>query len=301
MTSTPKPNVSALGQLDGTGLLHKGREMLRRLLDQKPEDANLWARLGELERSAGDFAEAARCYRRAAGAADLAPGLGDAFRAEMSAIAAMLDGTPEALVGVEPRRVVPFLLWPLPISGEDLAALMNDLGRSPAELRQGNVVGSAGAAYDPSIREALVRTVSRDLEDAALRALDPVATKAVPLLFADPPSIVGRSYSVIDYAVGGGYAPHPDRGVKGGKCADRFMTIVAYLDVDDEALSGGDLLIHDASGNGLTRIRPKTGMMVVFPSDAVHEVTILQGPAAIGTVCRRTTLAVWYKEALAAS
>lgn len=298
MTSSPTPNTSALGRLGGTGLFQQGGEMLRRLLGQKPDDANLWVRLAELERSAGHLGEAARCYRRAAEAANLPSDSGEVFRTEMRAIAAMLEGAPEALVALEPRRVVPFLLGAMPIDRQDLASLMDELAQSAAERRQGKVVESGSTDYNPAIREALARSLSPNLEAATMQALEPAATKALQTLFPNPPKIVGRSHSVIDYAVGGGYAPHPDRGRKGARYADRIMTVIVYLDVDDEAFSGGDLLIHDASGNGVTRLRPKTGMTVVFPSEAVHEVTLLEGPAT-GTLCRRTTLAVWYEEAAA--
>lgn len=287
MSSTSQLNGSLLGRLAETGLLEQGRQMLRRKVEAEPQNAALWMRLADLERERGALSEAARCYRMAA--------KDPKFGTEPLAIASMLDGDPTGLVHVDPRRVEPFLIRPIPLSGDDLSSLVTILDQSADQRLPGRVVGRGDVRYEPVTRKALSRKLPAELKDATLKAFDAMASDAARCLFSEVPTFADVSHDVIDYVAGGGYVPHPDRGAKGQLFERRVLTIVAYLDVDTSTYTGGDLLIHDASGHSVTRLQPVTGMAVAFRSEAVHEVTALRGPAP-DTPCRRTTLALWYEE-----
>ncbi|MFX8597224.1 2OG-Fe(II) oxygenase, partial [Acinetobacter baumannii] len=60
--------------------------------------------------------------------------------------------------------------------------------------------------------------------------------------------------------------------------ADRVVTFVFYLFREPRCFSGGDLLLHDWSAEGLpraqrfTRLHPANNRLVIFPSECWHQV-----------------------------
>lgn len=290
----PQLDGSGLARIGQSDLYAQGRQLYARLIEKSPQDATLWVRLGDLERSDGHLERARDCYRQAA-----------QFEPENPAhasLVALLDGDPYPLCTCPNGVAEPFLLDTLPLPEDLVRALVAAAPPSQSDLEdRANVVDQGEPAYRPEIRQALSRHVPKDLREQVAACFAPFARRAAEALFARPQPLGALASDLLNYRSGGGYTAHRDRApASSPRFSARVLSILAYLDVTEDAFSGGDLLIHDRSGTGVTRLRPRTGLVVAFPSDAVHEVTALEAHHSAAP-CNRITLVLWYDEAPAGS
>ncbi len=279
----PKLVSSKVARLAETDLLSQARVLTKRKLEESPNSASLMSRLGDIERSLGDLASAQQWYARAERAE---PGFG-----HCAAIAELLAGQPRAVAGLSEGVVEPFVFVPSPLPVSVLDALRSD--RTGTDGWKTGRVGSR-QTYTPSARRAMIRPIPEALQRQIDDHCAPFARKTADLLFAEPPDIVLGGHALIDYRIGDGYTAHRDTGRAGKRGGRRVLSIINYVWIDEERFSGGDLLIHDRTGNGLTRVRPQAGMALAFRSDALHEVTELVGSGPPDKV-RRTALTLWYE------
>lgn len=95
----------------------------------------------------------------------------------------------------------------------------------------------------------------------------------------------------IRYPNGGYYKPHTDRGVdpQWPDAARRAASMVIFLNSSGQSrggeFDGGILRLFPS--DEMTEVIPETGLLVAFPSDVLHEVTLVQG----GT---RDTIVDWF-------
>lgn len=269
-----------IGAIVGSGLHEKARAALRRRSETSPGDGPTWMRLADLERATGGLEEAARCYRRAAA-------LGCRVK-ENETAASVLDET-GALSGS--TRLAPFLLRRSPIPSTLIERLLAMRDTDPERHAR---VGD-DRTIDVTARAATVWPVPEAARAELLHACAEIAVEAAARLLGEPVDPTNVGLSLIDYADGGGFARHRDVGEAGSSYAGRVLTLIHYLDVSRGWLDGGDLLLHDRSGAGFTRLPPRSGTVIAFAASDWHQVTTLRAAPDASPPPRRTVLSVWYR------
>lgn len=280
----PKLSASGFSRLISSGLLARARGALVGKLCERPADAAFWMRIGDICRSSGDLPEAAIHYARAAIATDNGGH-------ETWALMKLLDGHPETAAALSDSRVQPFLIDQNPLSPELVKALLT-IRQAAVGSGDARVGGGPEGSYDPEIRQATRWHIPVPIREEIQRCCASFAEQASGRLFPVAPEIPDIKMSLLDYRDGGGYRRHRDVGVPGSSLARRVLSVLLYLDVNEDSHAGGDLLLHDRSGNAMTRIRPRSGLAVAFRADTFHEVTRLTAKRNGGEL-RRTVLTLW--------
>ena len=144
----------------------------------------------------------------------------------------------------------------------------------------------------PAVRRAAYVAVDDDLIAEIERGLE-AQRPAIETFFAAP--LAGREGpSVLRYRDGGFYRRHRDRGVVESwpAAARRQVAVVVFLNSSrSSAGSGGfdggtlDLFFDDTP----VIVEPEAGLLVAFPADVPHEVTLVRGGV-------RDTVVDWFYE-----
>ena len=268
MLTTPPPAA-------GGELLDKAAAALRRMLAVDPRNAAALARLGDIERSRGDFAAALTAYRRL-----LVVAPDDASAAWAVAVLGgdRLPEAPPPAGGIAPFvRLTDFL----PPASRD--RLLRDMLAAGERFAPARVRVNARIIRNRELRDALVldKPTTQDVRSwfvPKLRAVLPDVLRRLRMEDLDLRRIVLK---VAGHLHGHFFAAHRDA----GRFEDQILSYVYFFHRVPKPFAGGDLLLHDAgrAGGGpagaFSRIEPLCGSIVFFPSDCLHEVT----PVACGT------------------
>ena len=265
-------SASGFARLIASGLLERRCAAIRQGLCRDPGAGAPWMRLANTSRSLGALTASSRAYSHAA--------MLGVNSVEARALSALTRGDPAPAVALADQRAAPFLQGVSPLSSTILAAVLARRDPIAGEAGRPGLVGMG--IHAPGVRDAVVWRLSEPLMTDVLECCRPFATEAARVLFGQRPELADVEHNLIDYSGGGSYRAHVDVGKPGDETARRVLTMVLYLDIAETAFTGGDLLLLDRKGNAVTRIRPRTGLIVAFPSDTVHDVT------------RRTVLTLWY-------
>ena len=269
MLTIPPPPVAATEEL-----FDRVEAALRRMLAAEPRNAAALARLGDLERSRGDFAAALTAYRRL-----LAVAPDDASAAWAVAVLGG-DRLPEAPPPA--GRIAPFVRLTDFLPPASRERLLRDVPAARERFAPAKV-GANASVVNLKVRNALVldEPTTRNVRSwflPKLRAVLPEVLRRLRMEDLDPRRIELR---VTVHLNGGFYVAHRDDGDVG---RDRLVSWVCYFHRAPRPFAGGDLLLHDTgrAGGGpagaFSRIEPLCGSIVFFPSDCLHEIT----PVACG-------------------
>jgi predicted 2-oxoglutarate/Fe(II)-dependent dioxygenase YbiX len=143
------------------------------------------------------------------------------------------------------------------------------------------------------LAEVLDRRIER--QDAVRRAssieIDPAAVRDVEARLDAERDAIGAFHGVslaeregagfLRYADGGFYRPHRDRAEVPSwpDAARRRIAVVVFLNGSREAGPGGDFTggaLRLFAGDDQVDVTPRTGLLVAFPADLLHEVTVVR-------------------------
>ena len=253
------------------GLLDQAEAVLRRTCAAHPHDTNALRRLGDIQRGKGAFSAARDTYRRLHAA--------DPDHPAAAWLVSILRGGRVPHPAPSGFRPVPFvrltnLLTPAQQkwlcmsirAGRDEfvpATVGNDKGNLRRESRTAWVanrktVRNVRPWFGPKLRSVVPHVRAR-LRVAALHRF--------------------RIDMDVTVHLGGGfYKRHRDN--TEGRDRLRTLSYVYYFHRQPRRFAGGDLLLYDtdpethrATVDAFTRIEPRHNSLVVFPSDAYHEIT----------------------------
>ena len=261
---------------DAEELFDKAAAALRRMLKVEPRNAAALARLGDIERSRGDFAAALTAYRRL-----LAVAPADASAAWAVAVLGG-DRLPEAPPPV--GRIAPFVRMTdfLPSALRD--RLLRDVPAASERFAPGSVTTGADEGINLKVRNVLVldEPTRREVRSRFLPKLRTVLPEVQRRLRVEDLDMERIEMTVTALLNGGFYAAHRDA-ADHLETRDRLVSYVCYFHRAPRPFVGGDLLLHDAgrpavSARAFSRIEPLCDSIVFFPSDCLHEIT----PVACG-------------------
>lgn len=292
--------------LRSTGVLERAEAALRSTVTLAPNNAAAWCRLGDVQRGQGKLADALECYRRAAA---LRPD-----DREASWLVAILSGEqlPDrgAAAAANAGAAVPFvrqadflprercrqLLSLALTSRERFAPAIVNVLRAPesragreAEKRPDVANGAhpptarnRGRGWvDPSRRNALIvdaRITEREIRPWFEPLLRSALAEALPRLGLRQSRQRRVEMAMSAYLGGSFFAKHKDNGASARHT--RLLSFAYYFHREPRCFSGGELLLHDASGAAFTRIEPQYNSMVFFPAACVHQVTAVDSDGA---------------------
>jgi Rps23 Pro-64 3,4-dihydroxylase Tpa1-like proline 4-hydroxylase len=229
-------------------------------------------RIADLDRALGDLDGAAALYQ------EVAFRTGD-MRA--TCLAALLNGEPNPQQTGEIPMPVPFIRQKNALPQATLNALWDHLEANRDNFHPSGVFDKAGQQ-----RTNLKQRISMRLgADSRLTEIINPHLSAVLAEDANWTRLRMRRFHpkriTIEAAVhldGGKFTAHRDCG---GPVADRKISFIFYLHREPRKFTGGDLLLHDETGQlpGFSRIDPQHNSMILFPCSALHEVTPVQAPA----------------------
>ncbi|MGB1027620.1 MAG: 2OG-Fe(II) oxygenase, partial [Rhodospirillaceae bacterium] len=252
---------SAISKVIRSGLPALAEQQALNALATGAETQALWLKAAQAQRLQGKWPQAAASYHQAA---EMGPN-----GALWQSCSAVLSGAP----GDDPLPldlpITPFL-WAEQIISPDLDQQLRD-HQTERKAHEAITFGKTRKR----LRQAQAWRVTRELLRAALKDSAALTQRANSLLCADAMDPEAVEATLLDYGDQGGYLQHRDSKPEDGAFGDRqrLLTMVHYLQIDSEAFSGGDLVLHDPDGKGQTLIRPRSGLTVAFPASALHEVT----------------------------
>jgi 2-oxoglutarate-Fe(II)-dependent oxygenase superfamily protein len=259
-----------------------------------PSDARLLRFAGELARTAGDLAVAARHF------ASLAEFARDDEHA--SVLARLLSGDPAPAAGLRStRRPVPFVRVEKLLPPATLEAIWTELERLQAGLIPNWIGVDDTKKIDPDLRHSSRVADSGGIAPLILPHIVEAIerSRALSLLGLDRLRLGSPDLSVTVHGHGGVFRPHCDIGSGGPR---RRLTYIYYIHKVPRRFSGGDLLLFDDDGDGgtfhdfaYTRIAPTHNSLILFPSDRVHGVTEVDCPDP-DLMAARWTINGWLHE-----
>lgn len=251
------------------GLLDQAEAVLRRTLAAHPHDTKALRRLGDILRGKGAFPAALDTYRRLHAS-------GSRPSAEAWLVSILRGGRVPHTAPPGPRpvpfvRLTNFLtptqqqrLWTqIPVARERFVPAKvgkDDLNRKvrTAWVANRRVVREVRPWFGPKLRSVLPHVLARLRMEALHRS---------------------RIEMDVTVHLGGEfYGKHRDNAEDGNR--PRKLSYVYYFHRQPRPFAGGDLLLYDtdletsrATAAAFTRIEPLHNSLVVFPSDAYHEIT----------------------------
>ena len=259
-------------------LLHSRAEaVLRQRLAEDPRDAEALHRLGDLHRRRGNFPAAAEAYGRLN---VLRPG-----DRQVSWLRAVTAG--EQLPAATPKgsRAAPFVHIRDFLSHAERERLLSAALATQGFFAPARTGRGADRKVRPLQRRALaVRLLHREGECAWLV---PKLREALPMV-----SMLLRIDSLDLCRMDLAMVAHPDGGFGVCHSDDTPLSAICYFHRDPRPFSGGDLLLYDTdvetgrcSASEFSRVAPRGGSVVFYPSYYAHEVAAVGcGPGGSGEV-----------------
>ena len=269
MKAEVRAGLSRAALLPPGGLFDQAEAVLRRTLAAHPHDTKALRRLGDIQRGKGAFSAALDTYRR---------------------LHAADPGHPAAAWGISILRGgrVPHAAPPGPRPGP-FVRLTNFL----TPTQQKRLCMSIRAARDQFVPAMVgkgdVRPETRAAWTANRRMVQGVRPWFGPKLRSVLPHVRARlrvvalhrariEMDVTVYLGGQFYKGHRDNTEERHRL--RKLSYVYYFHRQPRRFAGGDLLLYDtdpetsrATAGAFTRIEPVYNSLVLFPSDAYHEIT----------------------------
>ncbi|MRI82939.1 MAG: hypothetical protein C6I00_00825 [Nitratiruptor sp.] len=166
-----------------------------------------------------------------------------------------------------PYHPLPFLLYPKALRGERLQAFRQAIPQSgvKAKLR--------GGGFNEEVRKSLLYPSTPVIEELFAQLIDPLRPEIEA--FFNGVLLDGTKVQLLGYPPGGHYRCHSDNGselVQDGQIVgyrlvapERKLTTLLFL--NEEFQGGGIEFCHLRYPNGKrVRLRPRAGMLLVFPS-----------------------------------
>ena len=242
---------------------------MRRTLAAHPHDTNALRRLGDIQRGKGAFSAALDTYRRLHAA--------DPDHPAAAWLVSILRGgrvPPAAPPGPRPVPFVRLTNFLTPAQQKRLCMSIRAVRDQfvPAMVGKDNLDRETRAAWVADGR------VVRDIHPW----FGPKLRSALPHVLARLRAVALHRFRIemqVTVHLGGGfYKRHRDDFEEENH--PRKLSYVAYFHRQPRPFTGGDLLLYDtdpetsrATAAAFTRIEPVHNSLVVFPSDAYHEIT----------------------------
>jgi len=157
--------------------------------------------------------------------------------------------------------------------------LCTELGNSSAGLKNAHIVDKEGARFvNPSYRKTLVKAIAEDKEAALTYKILNVKEEVEQQFSCNTTGLC--AFQLLRYEQGHFFKKHRD--VNGyGANQKRKVTVLVYLNEPGQGqvtdcYQGGTLVVYGVHEGFEQRGLPiiaRTGMLVAFPSDLIHEVT----------------------------
>ena len=253
------------------GLFDQAEAVLRRTCAVHPHDTKALRRLGDIQRGKGAFPAALDTYRRLHAA--------DPDHPTAAWLVSILRGGRVPHPAPSGFRPVPFVR----LTNFLTPAQQKRLCMSVRAVRDQFVPAMVGKGRGDLRRETRTAWVANRRMVRAVRPLfGPKLRSVLPHVLARLRAVVLRrsriEMDVTVYLGGEFYKKHRDD--SGGENRRRKLSYVYYFHRQPRPFTGGDLLLYDTDLEtshcttvAFTRIEPLHNSLVVFPSDAYHEIT----------------------------
>jgi hypothetical protein len=204
------------------------------------------------------------------------------------------------------RRLVatPFVLLPDFLSSTDRARLLEHALRWEDEFTESGVVGSGGEnSVDHAARKSRTLAPARleevwDLFERSLRGILPYARQELGLEWFPLGKV---EHQLTAHGRAGFFVPHTDTGHS--VAASRRISCVYYFHPTPRRYRGGELRLYDTwdtptgttGAASWTTVTPADNSLVLFPSDAYHEVRPVH-PESDAFADSRFAVTMWFHE-----
>ena len=265
MTVEDRADLSRAALLRPGGLFDQAEAVLRRTCAAHPHDTNALRRLGDIQRGKGAFSAARDTYRRLHAA--------DPDHPAAAWLVSILRGGRVPHPAPSGFRPVPFVRLTNFLTPTQQKRLCTSIRAEfvPAMVDKGDVRPETRVAWTTNRR--MVRGI-RPWFGPKLRSVLPHVRARLRMVALHRARI---EMDVTVYLGGQFYKRHRDNG---GEGHPRKLSYAYYFHRQPRSFTGGDLLLYDtdpetnrATAVAFTRIEPRHNSLVVFPSDAYHEIT----------------------------
>ena len=263
MTVEDRADLSRAVLLRPGGLFDQAEAVLRRTCAAHPHDTNALRRLGDIQRGKGAFSAARDTYRRLHAA--------DPDHPTAAWLVSILRGgrVPHPAAGFRP---VPFVRLTNFLTPTQQKRLWTSIRAGPIRPGKDNLNRETRAAWVAD------RRVVRDIHPWFGPKLRSVSSHVLARLRMEALHRFRIEMHVTVHLGGGFYKRHRDDLEEENYL--RTLSYVYYFHRQPRPFAGGDLLLYDtdpetnrATAHAFTRIEPRHNSLVVFPSDAYHEIT----------------------------
>ncbi len=251
-------------------LLQKAVAVLRPAWEKNPGDWQTGWKLAERLRQLGSLQEALKVY---SDVLSVNPGCREADY--ILRVLTGCDATHRPRLGFTP---VPFVYREDFLPRALLERLWQCVSDNAGQFRQSRVV--AGLVHSARNSRVLgsnsLSAFRSEVTGAVLREL-----RASMSRLGLPPFDVGdKELELVSHGDGGYYHAHADVG-SSGYSRERAVSFVIYFFREPKLFAGGDLVLYDTSKEAAcslsryTRIVPRNNSLLMFPSSAYHQVTLV--------------------------